>query len=122
MSDKATPVRPRIVIHKTEPPDSIHGKALHECFFLRAADDLEGIFNLYRPNGKILAANVVSGQDFNFTIEQIHFNVGEFFIDESKAHGTWSGGPEADDGSFQATAGVGGDEDAEESASAASGY
>jgi hypothetical protein len=121
MSDRIAPVRPRIVIDKTEPPESDHGKSLHQCFFM--ATDVDGVYNLYSPNSKIVAANLVTGQNFNFTVDNIHFDITEFTIDKSNSSGNWESNkaadPDEEGGSYQAQAGVGADDDGEENASAA---
>src|SRR5690349_9310847 len=102
MSDRLAPIKKPIVINKTDPPES--GKVLHQCFFLPS--DIEGVYNLYKQNGKIVAAGLVSGQDFNFTVDGHHFDISDFTIDNENGRGNWSDGFEQDDGSFQATAGV----------------
>lgn len=116
MSDNITRIRQRIVIRHT------HGGALqlHHCFFLPT--DLEGAYNAYDHTGKLLAAYVVDGQNFNFTVDDIFFNISGFRINEVDGHGNWNAPALSaeKDGTFQAHADGGAVE--AESASAASAY
>jgi len=123
MTDKLKPVRPRIVIDETEGPG---GTPLQQCFFM--STDLEGAYNIYDSEAKLLAAYVVSGADFNVTVNNVHFFISKFEIDDNAASGSFSIGHHkhvegaADfepDGSFQASSGPGVPTDDEvESASA----
>ena len=115
MSD-LTPIRSKLVVDKTT---GAGGNDLHHCFFL-ATTDVEGVYNLYTAGSKILAAFIVSGQDFNFTLEKtpndkIHFHITDFTIDPFVASGDWvSDAAEpsgADGGTFQAQSDTGAEGD-----------
>jgi hypothetical protein len=105
MSDIA-PIRQRIVIKKIS---GNGGKDLHDCYFLPTAVD--GVYNLYDERSKILAADIVSGQNFNFTVDKVHFDIRDFKIDNAMAEGKWKNNApspgEEQDGSFQAQVGGG---------------
>ena len=100
-------LRQRIVIDKTSGGHS--GTDLQQCYFLPAAVD--GVYNLYNKNDKILAANMVSGQDFNFTVDRIHFHIHGFEINELRAQGDWKNNApvpvDEQEGTFQAQVGGG---------------
>ena len=112
MTDKLEPVRPRIVIDETEGPG---GTPLQQCFFM--STDLEGTYNIYDSEARLLAAYIVSGADFNLTVNNVHFFIYKFEIDDNAASGSWRIGhhkhaPGADDleqdgGTFQASSGPG---------------
>lgn len=121
MTDKLKPVRPRIVIDETEGPG---GTPLKQCFFM--STDLDGAYNIYDSKARLLAAYVVSGSDFNLTVDSVHFFISGFAIDDVAASGSFSLGHHKHlratddfepDGSFQASSGPGAPGD-EESVSA----
>lgn len=66
---------------------------------------------------------LTTGTDFSFTLDSINWSVTEFQIsgndDNGSASGSWSTPPEEDEGSFQAQAGAGLDEEASASSGAA---
>jgi hypothetical protein len=105
MSDIA-PIKRKIIIDKTTGDG---GKDLHQCYFLLT--DVEGVYNLYTQHSRILAANVVSGQNFNFTIDGIHFEITDFKIDDFAGNGNWRNNApvpvDDQDGTFQAQSGPG---------------
>jgi hypothetical protein len=117
MNDNISPSSPKIAIYHTT---GERGKPLHHCYFQQAPNHLEGVYNFFTPGNKIRAANIVSGQDFNFTIDDLNFHVVKFHIDESGACGDWSIDENAaePEGTFQAQSGVGDltDDDKKESA------
>jgi len=104
MTDIA-PIRKKIIIEKTTGEG---GNDLHHCYFL-ATDD--GVYNLYTQHSTILAANIVSGQNFNFTLDDIHFEITNFRIDSLAANGNWKNDVAepagSQDGTFQAQSGGG---------------
>ena len=111
MTDKLKPIRPRIVIDETEGPG---GTPLKQCFFM--STELEGAYNIYDSKARLLAAYVVSGSDFNLTVEGAHFFISGFAIDDVAASGSFSvghhkhlraAGEFEPDGSFQASSGPG---------------
>ena len=106
MSD-ITPIRPKIVIEKITRNGPGSGDQLYNCYFL--VTDTTGVYNLYNQESNILAANIVSGQNFNFTVEKVHFNIHDFVIDDTFAKGHWSGNPLSNEpeGTFQAGSGPG---------------
>jgi hypothetical protein len=105
MNDKLKPVRAKIVIDQVE----VGGSQLMNCFFLPT--DVDGAYNLYNSEATLLAANVVSGQDFNFTVDGVHFHIDDFRIDETAGSGKWKirgDKPTAEPGgTFQASSGGG---------------
>lgn len=105
MNDKPKPVRAKIVIDHV----GKGGRQLMDCFFLPTHPD--GAFNLYNSEATLLAANIVSGQDFNFTVGGVHFKIDGFIIDDRAASGHWKiHGDELiaePEGSFQASSGGG---------------
>jgi hypothetical protein len=108
MDDKLKSVRERVVINET----SDGGSQLMECFFLPG--NVHGAYNLYDPEANLLAANVVSGQEFNFTVEGVHFKIHDFKADDIAASGKWKthDDPTGDTGgSFQASSSGGADTD-----------
>jgi hypothetical protein len=117
MNDNISPIDPKIVINKTT---GELGGLLHQCYFQQAPNQPEGVYNFFTPGNKIRAANIVSGQDFNFTVADLNFHVIRFHIDESGASGHWLIDTSAaePEGTFQAQSGVGDltDDDEKESA------
>ena len=115
MSDNIAPIRRKIVIDKTEGG----GKQLEQCFFLPT--EVEGAYNFYDPLGNLLTAYVVAGEDFNFTVDDVHFRIRDFKINKAAASGHWrvggrdevpktdarGGSPDEPEGSFQASSGPG---------------
>jgi hypothetical protein len=102
MNDCISPIRTKIVIDQTT---GERGKLLHQAFFL--ATDVEGVYSFYSKQGKIRAANIVSGQDFNFTIDDLNYHVIKFHIDDDAASGEWLIDNDANEpeGTFQAQSG-----------------
>jgi hypothetical protein len=130
MTDKLKPVRPMIVIDEMS-----SGNQLKRCFFM--STDLDGAYNMYDSEARLLAAYVVAGEDFSLTVNHAHFFISKFKIDDIGASGSWSIGHHKhpreammleQEGTFQASSGGGGNAEQEvtgkekEAASAASAY
>ncbi|HEY2962263.1 MAG TPA: hypothetical protein VGJ37_07590 [Pyrinomonadaceae bacterium] len=106
MSDKITPIKWKIVIDETRGDG---GKDLHNCYFLPT--DVPGVYNLYDQHSRILAAYIVAGQNFNFTVDDIHYDIHRFEIDDFAARGDWKNNApvpvDEQEGTFQAQSGGG---------------
>ena len=105
-----TPMVQKIVINKTTGKG---GKKLDHCYF--EVTDVKDVYNFYNQHSDLLAADVVSGQDFTFELDGLNWTFSNFAIDELAASGSWVNdavkAEEAEEGTFQAQSGGGAEEE-----------
>jgi hypothetical protein len=118
MSD-ITDVPKKIRIHKVVGGTGQDQDELKNCYFVQLGTD--NVYQFYTPNNSPIATvpPFVSSGGFEFIRSGKNWHVSQFVIDPDHAHGQWSipgQMDDADDGSFQAQAGPGVDQETAASA------
>lgn len=111
----------RIKIDRVQGGDSRDQNDLNNCYFV--ATGPPGNYQFYDKNGNPINTTpglLANGSDFIFTLDNMLWHINNFVISPTAASGRWYNDhfTEADEGSFQAQAGVGAEDESASSASA----